>query len=401
MPAPDDAALPPVHAASAKYRLEIWHNVLWARYKGRVFSAVQRLAGSRGFDLHVVQMAETEQRRKSLSAADTAYHQYPYELLYRGSIDDVPVSRSVPQFFWRGLTSRADMTIIAGYAAPQDWAQLAGLVLARRRRAVFCDSTAFDRPFSRAKHLAKRLFFSRCHIVFCYGERSRDFIASHGVPYRRIAIRRQAAALPDGYDPSAAAAARLGKHDIERARFIYVGRLSAEKNLIRLIDAFRRLHGDRRDATLCFLGDGPERRALEQAAADLMATGAVVFTGGVGPDALAAAYGEATALVLPSLSEPWGLVVNEALAYGCPALVSERCGCVPELVIEGRTGAAFDPFSIEAIEKAMRKSLDPAWHSADAVRARIDFVGQFSPNNTASQILDAVERCLAGKAPAG
>jgi glycosyltransferase involved in cell wall biosynthesis len=59
------------------------------------------------------------------------------------------------------------------------------------------------------------------------------------------------------------------------------------------------------------------------------------------------------ALVLPSYSEPWGYVVNESLSYGCPVVVSDRCGCVPELVVDGVTGFAFTAGNIEALSAAM------------------------------------------------
>ena len=54
-------------------------------------------------------------------------------------------------------------------------------------------------------------------------------------------------------------------------------------------------------------------------------------------------YASAGCFVLPSLSEPWGLVVNEAMASGLPVLVSNRCGCAPDLVREGENGFLFDP----------------------------------------------------------
>jgi glycosyltransferase involved in cell wall biosynthesis len=64
-------------------------------------------------------------------------------------------------------------------------------------------------------------------------------------------------------------------------------------------------------------------------------------------------YGLADALVLPSLSEPWGLVVNESLAAGTPVIVSQRCGCVPELVREPAAGFAFDPSDAAALARLM------------------------------------------------
>jgi glycosyltransferase involved in cell wall biosynthesis len=64
-------------------------------------------------------------------------------------------------------------------------------------------------------------------------------------------------------------------------------------------------------------------------------------------------YGLASAFVLPSISETWGLVVNEAMASGLPVLVSDRCGCAPDLVRDGTNGFTFDPYSVEEIASAM------------------------------------------------
>ena len=60
-------------------------------------------------------------------------------------------------------------------------------------------------------------------------------------------------------------------------------------------------------------------------------------------------YGLAGAFVLPSLTEPWGLVVNEAMAAGLPVVVSDRCGCASDLVRPGENGFAFDPCDIEQL----------------------------------------------------
>jgi hypothetical protein len=74
-----------------------------------------------------------------LATVDRTYHQYPYELIYRGALDAVPWWRTVPYFFWR--SAREDFVVIAGYAEARNWAQVIGLVLARKPRGVFCNST--------------------------------------------------------------------------------------------------------------------------------------------------------------------------------------------------------------------------------------------------------------------
>ena len=64
-------------------------------------------------------------------------------------------------------------------------------------------------------------------------------------------------------------------------------------------------------------------------------------------------YGLASAFILPSTTEQWGLVVNEAMASGLPVLVSNRCGCAAELVKEGSNGYTFNPLEIGEIADLM------------------------------------------------
>lgn len=363
--------------------VEIWHNVLWSRYKGRVFSALHRLAQARDQDVRFVQMAETESGRLALGPVDLDYHRYPFELLYHGPIDRVPRWRSVPLFFWRGLTSRADFVVIAGYAAPQDWAQLIGLILSATPRGVFCDSTLGESKPGFWRGVAKRLFFRRADLIFCYGERAWTMALHFGARPRTLVRRCQAAALPDDYDATAVPALRRAS---KYPRFLYVGRLAPEKNLDRLLSAFGRFRAVQSAAELRLVGDGPLRDRLGDREG-------VTFVGGLNQDQLASEYLAATALILPSLREPWGLVVNEALAYGCPVLVSDQCGCVPELVRTGETGLSFDAYDEDALLAGMRQLMaDPP--SPETCLAAI---AEFTPEAAAGNILDGIDSHFASR----
>jgi glycosyltransferase involved in cell wall biosynthesis len=100
------------------------------------------------------------------------------------------------------------------------------------------------------------------------------------------------------------------------------------------------------------------------------------------------------ALVLPSHSEPWGLVVNEALSFGCPAVVSDRCGCVPELVIDGVTGFAFQAGDIGALSAALlavcRLSQERLATAAECVRV----ISAYSPERAALRMLQGCTQFL-------
>ena len=107
--------------------------------------------------------------------------------------------------------------------------------------------------------------------------------------------------------------------------FLYVGRLTAVKNLPFLINAFK----NRLDLTLNIVGFGELEEYLKSIAGDN-----VNFIGAVDNKKLPQVYQENDVFVLPSKSEVWGLVVEEALNNGAPVLVSDRVGCGPEIVNE-------------------------------------------------------------------
>lgn len=133
--------------------------------------------------------------------------------------------------------------------------------------------------------------------------------------------------------------------------FLTSSRFIERKNHLRLIDAYagyRKNVGE--DAwDLVLLGDGPMRPAIEAAIARLALKESVHLLGFRQYDEIAVYMGLAEALILPSTSEQWGLVVNEAMAAGLPVLVSNRCGSSIDLVIEGKTGYTFDPFDVEEL----------------------------------------------------
>jgi glycosyltransferase involved in cell wall biosynthesis len=83
--------------------------------------------------------------------------------------------------------------------------------------------------------------------------------------------------------------------------------------------------------------------------------GLVVFAGFRQIEELPAFYAGAGAFVHSALEEPWGLVINEAMASGLPVLSSRNVGAAEELVVDGKTGYLFDPRNIEEMANAMSK----------------------------------------------
>jgi glycosyltransferase involved in cell wall biosynthesis len=344
----------------------------------------------------VTQIAETEGQRVALTGIDLSYHTYPYRLLFRGSHDNVVWYKRVFAAAKDVLHHPSDLVVLPGYDHIEYWAMLLVCILLRRKRAVFSDSTTFDRPGVRWRQVAKRIFFARCDGCFTYGVRSKQFLMSYGVDESKIHIRRQAAALPHEYHPDHVLRRyeNLSIESYKIPRFVFVGRLSVEKGLFDLLRAFRSVRERLGDARLDLVGAGPLKDKLQACIAELGLQSAVTLLGSRNLDDMVPLFIDSVALVLPSHSEPWGLVVNEALSYGCPVVVSELCGCVPELVIDGVTGYSFDAGDVEGLTNAMLSATQMSANRLVVAKQCLDTISAFTPEHAASQILDGCIRIL-------
>jgi glycosyltransferase involved in cell wall biosynthesis len=223
---------------------------------------------------------------------------------------------------------------------------------------VMSESARQDEPRIRWKEIIKRRIIAFFSAALVGGQRHFEYLVELGMPAERIFT---------GYDVvdndyfvrrvieirNSASEARK-KYALPKNYFLASARFIEKKNLPRLIQAYQeyreRLKGagatDRgynRDAPwdLVLLGDGPLRETLNSQLSTLNLHSHVHLPGFKPYDELPVYYALANAFVHASTTEQWGLVVNEAIASGLPVVVSERCGCVPELV--RGNGFTFDP----------------------------------------------------------
>ena len=117
------------------------------------------------------------------------------------------------------------------------------------------------------------------------------------------------------------------------------------------------------------------------------------FAGFLNQSEIPLAYAAADALVLPSdAGETWGLVVNEAMACGRPAIVSDRVGCREDLVLEGETGLSFRFGDWEELGGQMRRLAgDPAQAKAMGAAARQRVHRDYSVERAAAGVLQGAE----------
>lgn len=219
------------------------------------------------------------------------------------------------------------------------------------------------------------LYVRQADAALAIGDASAAFYRARGVPPNRIHIARY---FVDN-DRFRAEAERLrpGRGEL-RARWgimegaftvAFVGKMEPKK---RVMDVLEALALARRGGALVhglFVGSGVQMEdARSRAAAEGLP---VTFTGFLNQTEVPSAYVAADALALPSdYGETWGLVCNEAMACGTPAIVSERAGCANDLVVNGETGAVVpfaDPVAMAAV--IVRWAGDRTAHEALCRRA--------------------------------
>jgi glycosyltransferase involved in cell wall biosynthesis len=117
----------------------------------------------------------------------------------------------------------------------------------------------------------------------------------------------------------------------------------------------------------------------------------VTFTGFLNQTEIGAAYAAADALVLPSnYGETWGLVVNEGMIFECPAIVSDRVGCGPDLIEEGKTGYTIPFRDVEALERTINQMASHPARVAEMGRnARQLVLSEYTIKKAADGIVEA------------
>lgn len=180
--------------------------------------------------------------------------------------------------------------------------------------------------------------------------------------------------------------------DLPERYFLYVGRMAEEKNVSGLLEAYFQYRGAGGDWSLVFVGDGPQLPQLRNRAARSLYGVDVHFEGLRGTADLPQYYGFASCFILPSTREPWGLVANEAMACGLPLILSQRCGCAEDLLLEPENGFSFDPHEPDELAATLyaMNRLGPEARTDMGYRS-LEIIAGFSPEAWAAEVTNIVE----------
>ncbi len=326
-----------------------------APYRIPVFNA---LALRREIDLHVIFLSENDPTLRQWQVyKDEIKFQYEVLPSWRRRLGkyNVLINRGMLSALNRILP---DAVLCGGYNYLASWEAAYWARAHRIPLLLWSESTALDR---RRGHLlvefTKARFLGLCRAFVVPGKSSLRYLKDLGIAKERVFTAPNAVDT-DLFSSLAEEARRCDtqvrvRHSLPLRYFLYVGRLVRIKGVFELMEAYAQLRAQvRSEVGLVFVGDGVDRAELMEYASRA-APGTIQFPGFVHREGLPEFYALADALIFPTRSDTWGLVVNEAMSCGLPVIATSVAGCVPDLVQDGWNGYVVAPADPSQLAAAM------------------------------------------------
>lgn len=365
-----------------------------APYRIPVFNS---LAHETGIELHVIFLAETDPTQRQWLVHKEEI-QFSFEILpsWRRRIHGHNLLLNWGMDSALRLGS-ADAIVCGGYNYLASWEALRW---ARRNRVPFLlwvESTARDlRSGSIFLESLKKRFVEQCDGFVAAGKSSFEYLNSYGVQNDAIFIAPNA--VDTDFFKHAAEQARCKESENRRRLhlpnryFLFVGRLVKEKGIFDLLEAYAMLAPELREQmSLVLVGDGIARTELEKRGAAIK-PGLVQVAEFLQREALAAFYALAETFVFPTYSDPWGLVVNEAMACGLPVICSGAAGCAADLV-DRRNGRVVSAGAISELASALEELANNPQLRSSMGQASMEKIQAYSPHVCAAGMARAALSC--------
>lgn len=342
-------------------RILILHNLLWSQYKSVVFEKIAQTCAPED-EVLVVQTAITEKGREDLVDFDVANYayQFPVRLLNRIPLQQVSPWKTTWDWIRIILAFKPDVINLTGYSEVGTLPVLLlskclGIKTIMTVESIENLSARGNALVNTLKTTYKRFLIRLCDGFFSYGLNTNKFLFQSGVG------KRQILSYLNAFDKIAfhATLPAQPENPHDKPYLLFVGRLSPEKNLPALFDLVKHLPMD-----LLVVGNGPQHDELSQKK-QRESIDNVHLLGTVAWGNLANLYQHATALMLVSTAETWGMVANEAQELQKPVICTEACGCANDLVIDGQNGLVLSDITSPAnIHKIQQFLADFPRHQA-------------------------------------
>lgn len=327
-------------------KILILHNQLWSQYKSIIFEKVNNLCIKNGDELLVLQTSICENSRKNLVDFDINNFNYSYKFVLLNNKYLESTNSIVTTIKWLKYVFRykPDIINLTGYAEPGTLFVLLVCKFLKIKTIITNESVYHEQSdisgfLYEIKKSYKRLLFNLTDYFFSYGLNSNDYLFRHKV--NKVKIR----SFLNSFDSQRLKVSTVLHSNNSDKYFLFVGRISIEKNIEFLIQLAIKLKIINSEINIKIVGDGPEFDKFSSKINRLRLDN-IKLIGSVKWDNLGDYYFKSLGLILPSYFEPWGMVANEAFFYNVPVICSKFCGCADDLVINNFNGIVLQDFSL-------------------------------------------------------
>ena len=366
---------------------------MWAHYKAAIFTRFQKLVDNDpSINSKVLQTALYEEARVGFGEVDRDIHNYNHELVFEEVYERVPLFRRFWETLKRIRMYRPDVVNLPGYYEPaMVMVQLCCRIMGIKV-VLSIDSTESDNANIWYKEAIKKFIIGQADGFFCYGTLAADYVLKLGAKPGQILMRNNAVdneAVRNIHDNTNAVGLKKRHNIISKKNFIYIGRLMEIKNIHRLLKAYQQL--DDTDWGLILVGNGKDKEhILHQIEENNIKN--VYFIPAQPWREIPKYMALADVLVLPSYSEPWGLVVNEAMACGKAVIVSDKCGCARDLVANGKNGFTFDPLNVNELKGKLDFFINDPDAASAFGKVSEQIIRNYSPQRVAEEMLTGFKK---------
>jgi glycosyltransferase involved in cell wall biosynthesis len=325
-------------------------------YRIPLFNAIAR---QEGIDSHVIFLSETDPNLRQWQVYKEEIR-FSYQVLSSWRRRIGKYNALLNRGLGSALRSASPACILCGgYNYLASWQALQWARAHDVPFLLWSESNLQDRRAGHAVvEFLKAQFLQRCRGFVVPGKSAAENLRAQNVPPERIFTAPNA--VDNDLFAGGAEAARQNaatyrmKFGLPPRYFLFVGRLVREKGVFDLLAAYAKLDAEaRKNVGLVFVGDGVARPGLFKQALTI-SPGMIKFTGFAQRERLAVYYALADVMILPTYTDPWGLVVNEAMACGLPIVVSRAAGCAADLVVDGWNGILVPPGDVLLLCAAMQ-----------------------------------------------
>jgi glycosyltransferase involved in cell wall biosynthesis len=296
-----------------------------------------------------------------------------------------------------------DAFLVHGWHVKSYWQAMRACWQSRTPLMVRGDSTLLMRRnpvIGWAKWMSRRRFVPRFDAYLIVGQRAREYYLAHGARADRMYAsphhvdNERFLTTANEFRAQRDALRRRWNVSKDGVVFLFVGKLVARKRPLDFVRAVAAIRDVAPRAQGLIVGDGELRAQVEQTIGELHAP--ITVVGFLNQTEIVAAYAASDVLVLPSEgTETWGLVVNEAMACGLTAIVSDEVGCGPDLVTPDETGSVYPCGDVAALVVSMTELANDAHSVARLKVGATERIKAYSVNAAADGVVKAIEKLAA------